>query len=103
LVHNLLDLDKKMNEYWLYFFFFLTNIPMYLIIFQLIRDRQILQHEIFLLYNQCLQERTERRYSDMEEGNSEADELDINLEHDAENDEKDAKVEQNVDEKQKFD
>ncbi len=76
---------------------------MYLIIFQLIRDRQILQHEIFLLYNQCLQERTERRYSDMEEGNSEADELDINLEHDAENDEKDAKVEQNVDEKQKFD
>ena len=60
-----------MNEYWLYFLFTLTNIPLYFIIFQLIRDRQILQGELLSLYDQLMQERNERRYSDMEEGNSE--------------------------------
>lgn len=59
-----------MNEYWLYFLFSLTNIPLYWIILQLIRDRQVLQDEMFLLCDQLMQERTERRYSDMEEGNS---------------------------------
>jgi hypothetical protein len=59
-----------MNEYWLYFFFTLTNIPLYFILFQLIRDRQILQGELLTLYEQLMQERHERRYSDMEEGNS---------------------------------
>jgi hypothetical protein len=60
-----------MNEYWLYFFFILTNIPLYLIIFQLMRDRQVLQDEIFCLYDQMMQQKqNERRYSDMEEGHS---------------------------------
>lgn len=59
-----------MNEYWLYFLFTLTNIPLYFIIFQLIRDRQLLQNEILSMYEQLMQERSQRRYSDMEEGNS---------------------------------
>jgi hypothetical protein len=60
-----------MNEYLLYFFFTLTNIPLYFIIFQLIRDRQLLQNDMLSLYDQLLQEKSQRRYSDMEEGNSE--------------------------------
>lgn len=63
--------EGKMNEYWLYFLFTLSNIPLYFILYQLIKDRQFLQHETVCLYEQLLKERSERRYSDMEEGNSE--------------------------------
>lgn len=53
-----------MNEYLLFFFFTLTNIPLYYIIFQLVRDRQVLQNEVLTLYDQSLQEKCQRRHSD---------------------------------------
>lgn len=81
--------SSSMNEYWLYFFFILTNIPLYLIIFQLLRDRQLLQDEIFCLYNQMMQQtQNERRYSDMEEGHSD----DLEVEEQEEEQEEEDKI-----------
>lgn len=77
-----------MNEYWLYFFFTLSNAPLYYLLIMAFTERNKLQSEVHQLYQLLLEQRKERRYSDMEEGNSDdlehAEKEDIVLEEEAE-------------------